>query len=155
MKTKNKEVKIIQFITFKIDGRIYAIDIAYVREINRLSAVTHVPRTDDFVDGVMNLRGAIIPVINVRKRLQISLLPYGKKNKLIIVEYDEAPVGLIVDEIAEVVKISADNIESDKEKMVEIGTEYVDRLGKTDEGILAIVNINTLLERGRKENAAV
>ena len=154
MKTEKKEKKTIQFITFKMNDRTYAINISHVREINKLSAITPVPRTDDFIDGVMNLRGSVIPVINIRKRLHLAIKSNDKKNKLIIVEYDTSPVGLIVDEISEVVKIEVGNIENDKIKMLEIGAEYIKSIGKTDDGILAILDIYALLERERRENAS-
>jgi purine-binding chemotaxis protein CheW len=157
MKTDDRETKrILQYITFRTGGKTYAIDISCVKEINRLSAVTRVPRAEDFVDGVINLRGAIIPVISIRRKLNYDTLYTGKRVKLIIVEFEQAQVGLIVDEIAEVVKIEADNIETGAEIVEKIGSEYVAGIGKTDDGILVVLDIVKLLRGERSlKNAAV
>ena len=155
MKTENNVKDVQQFVTFRMNGKVYAIHIMFVKEINRISFLTRVPNVEPFVDGVMNLRGAIIPVINVRRRFQMEAKPYTRKNKLIIVEYEKSSVGLIVDEISEVVKISTENIENEKEKMGEIGMEYVMGLGKTDDGILPIINIHQLLKRERGKSATI
>jgi purine-binding chemotaxis protein CheW len=155
MKTDRQD-STMQFVTFRLHGRTYGIPISCVREINKSSSLTRVPNTEEFVEGVMNLRGSVIPVINVRKRFRLA--PDGaekRRGKLIIIEFDEAPVGLIVDDIAEVVRISASSIESDREKMAEIGTEYVEGLGKTDDGILPILDVNKLIGKERKDHAAV
>lgn len=154
MKTE-ADNQIIQLITFRMNEKIYAIDISYVREINRISAVTKVPNSDSFIEGVMNLRGAIIPVISIRKRFCLEPASLSKSNKLIIVEFEGSPVGLIVDEIAEVVKIRALNIESEKEKIDEIGTEFLGGLGKTDDGILPILDIYKLIDRERGADAEI
>ena len=155
MKTESGQEKIIQLITFKMANKVYAIDISHVKEINKIFSVTKVPKVDSFIDGVMNLRGSIIPVINIRKRFKIEEIPYSLKNKLIIVDYEGDSVGLIVDEISEVVKIDSENIESDKEKMGEIGIEFVEGLGKTDDGIIPVLDIFKLIDRERETHAAL
>jgi len=155
MKTETEQEKIIQLITFKIDEKVYAFDISLVKEINKISTVTKVPQADDFIDGVMNLRGAIIPVINIRKRFCMEAIPYSSKSKLIIVDFEGDSVGVIVDEISEVVKISSENIESDREKMDEIGIEFIEGIGKTDDGIIPVMDIFKLIGRERIDNAAL
>ena len=150
-KAEMKNNEIVQLITFRMDNKIYAIEISHVREINRVSYITRVPKSEDFIEGVMNLRGFVIPVVNIRKRFNLELENGNKAKKLIIIDYEDSPVGLMVDEISEVVKIKRDNIEYEKEKMDEIGTEFIKGIGKTDDNILPVLDIYKLIGREKRE----
>lgn len=150
MEIEEKEKqKTLQFISFVLENKIYAIPISYVREINKLYDITIIPNSEYFIEGITNLRGEIIPVVNVRKRFGLSdESPVNrKKRKLIIIDYQGSPVGLLVDGIAEVVKIVAEDIESESSEFKEIGMEFVSALGKTDKGIIPILNINKVINK--------
>ncbi len=145
---KNNEKKSMQqFITFKLAGKTYGIPILYVREINKVNNITKIPNAENYIEGITNLRGEIVPVVNVRKRFGIFEECNNKKRKLIIIDYLGSPVGLLVDGISEVIKIDEDNIESESIDFKEIGTEFIAGLGKLDKSIMPILDINKIINR--------
>ncbi len=133
-----------EYVLFKIEQGNYALDIKYVENIERTSDITSVPFTDHFIQGVINLRGEIIPVINVRKRLGIEDREFDKNSRIIILKYNEYNIGLLVDESYEVLQLSEESIEkapntSDEE-------DYIGYIGKDNGRIIMILDIFKFLK---------
>jgi len=104
-----KDDKELQIVTFHIGEEEFGIDIFLVRSIIKMLNVTKVPHSPDFVEGVINLRGKVIPLINLRKRFGLKEKPYERQTRIIIVEI-ENQIGFIVDSVSEVLRISSSNI---------------------------------------------
>jgi purine-binding chemotaxis protein CheW len=101
---------VVQLCTFRIGGEDYAIDIMRVREIIRPLPITPVPRAPAFVEGVVRLRGEVIPVLDVRKRLGVAQAPLGRKSRFLLVNVARRRIGLVVDEVCEVLRLPRSDI---------------------------------------------
>jgi len=105
------EAKAGQYLTFHLNGQAYAVPINTIREINRVSEITPVPQTPMFVAGVMNLRGKVIPVVNLRMRLGLPKIAYTRETCIIVIEGDAGQVGMIVDSVNSVIDLAVQQIE--------------------------------------------
>jgi purine-binding chemotaxis protein CheW len=102
---------IIQLVNFLVDNEEYGVEVLKVREIIRMTDVTRVPNAPAFVDGVFNLRGKVIPIISLRKRLSLPLVEYDSNTRIIVIDLDNDLTGIIVDAVAEVIRITAEDIQ--------------------------------------------
>jgi purine-binding chemotaxis protein CheW len=138
-----------QLIVFKIGTEEFAIDILLSKEIVGLCTITPVPETEEYVEGVMNLRGNLVPVIDLKKRLRANQSAGGRHGRIIIAKVEGKFVGLIVDEASEVLKVGNDAIEPPPDVITELGIEY----------IVGIVNVNgrfiTLLDLNKALSAEI
>lgn len=100
-----------QYLTFSLSNRAYGVPIGTVREINRVSDITPVPQTAAFVAGVMNLRGKVIPVVDLRLKLGMPQIPHTKETCIIVIEANSGQVGMIVDSVSAVIDLSKEQIE--------------------------------------------
>ncbi|MCD6490571.1 MAG: chemotaxis protein CheW, partial [Thermodesulfobacterium sp.] len=123
----------IQLVTFKLADVDFAIPIEDVQEINRVESITSVPRAPYFVEGVMNLRGNVIPVIDLRKRFEMEFRPYDETTKVIIVKLQEKLVGFVVDSVSEVLRVPKDSLETPPEIIAEnIDTRFIKAICKLE-----------------------
>ncbi|MFN8670563.1 MAG: chemotaxis protein CheW [Candidatus Sericytochromatia bacterium] len=147
---------IVQFVTFNIDNEIYAIDIFYVQEILKKTSIISVPLTKDYIEGLMNIRGNIIPIVNMRKKMCKNYVEDTEDTRIIIISYNNRKVGFVVDSMNQVISIFKDKIQSKtsyddktfmsgiyvtKEKFTEDEND-IDDLEK----FITIVDINKLME---------
>ncbi len=98
--------ELLQLASFKLGGDKYAIDIMCIKEITKLQSIKRVPKAPPFIEGVINLRGTIIPILDLRKRFDVPAITESKKNRIFIVTILKKLVGLLVDEATEVIRIS-------------------------------------------------
>jgi purine-binding chemotaxis protein CheW len=103
--------ELLQLVGFRVGGEEFGIDILRVQEIIRAQQLTRVPNSPEFMEGVMNLRGKIIPVIALRKRFGLEEAPPDKQNRIVVVEIQGTVLGFIVDTVSEVLRIPADTVE--------------------------------------------
>jgi len=144
----------IQLVTFKLADVDFAIPIEDVQEINRVESITSVPRAPYFVEGVMNLRGNVIPVIDLRKRFEMEFRPYDETTKVIIVKLQEKLVGFVVDSVSEVLRVPKDSLETPPEIIAEnIDTRFIKAICKLEEKnkIILVINILNVLSDEEKE----
>lgn len=134
-----------KFLTFQLDREEYAIPIRHVIEIIGLQRITPLPDLPDFVKGVINLRGKVIPVIDVRLRFGMPERAYDERTCIVIVNIDEASVGLIVDEVNEVMAISADRIEPPPSVQKGREMRFVAGLGKVENSVKILIDISRLI----------
>lgn len=133
----------LQLVVFTIDTGEYAFNILDVHEIIRLAEITRVPRTPAYVEGVINLRGNVIPVIDLHKRLG---LPAGKptdKTRIVIVQVQGIKAGMIVDEVLEVLQLSSQDVEP--APAARDNTEFLQGVGKVGDRLLLLVDLERLL----------
>lgn len=138
--------KTLQLVGFKIGKEYFGVDIASVQEIVRVPEITQVPETPFFVEGVINLRGRIVPVIDLRKRLRLGTAEKKRSNRVLIIEQNKRTVGLIVDSASEVLKLSSESIELPPEMITGVGVEYITGVGKLGEQIIILLELTKILD---------
>jgi len=138
--------KNLQLVGFKIGKEYFGVDIASVQEIVRVPEITQVPETPSFVEGVINLRGRIVPVIDLRKRLRLGKAEKKRSNRVLIIEQSKRIVGLIVDSASEVLKLSSEAIETPPDMITGVGVEYITGVGKLGEQIIILLDLTKILD---------
>ncbi len=142
----NEDTQKDKFLTFMVGREEYAIEIKYVTEIiGGIQAITEVPEVPDYVRGIINLRGKIIPVMDVNMRFKKTPQPYGDRTCIIVIDIDELSVGLIVDNVAEVLSISEDNIVDPPDDKAGFNNRYIKGIGKVGNNIKLILDCRILL----------
>lgn len=136
-----------QVVGFRIGNETYGVRIGAVREIVRVPEITAVPNAPDVIEGVINLRGKIIPVMDLRKRFGSSAVQPDKKNRILVVELDNKFVGLIVSSASEVLKIPPSEIESPGSVFAEGESSYVTGVGKLKGRLIILLDIARLLRQ--------
>jgi purine-binding chemotaxis protein CheW len=136
-----------QVVGFRIGNETYGVRIASVREIVRVPEITMVPNAPDVIEGVINLRGKIIPVMDLRKRFSNSAIQPDKKNRILVVELDNKLLGLIVSSASEVLKIPPSDIESPGSVFAEGESSYVTGVGKLKGRLIILLDIARLLRQ--------
>lgn len=136
----------IQLVNFLINGQLYGINIKDVQIIERVKLITKVPKASPAVRGVLNLRGEIIPVLNVREQLNFPEKEDSENTRVVIVLIDDEKTGIIVDEVKEVVEIQANDIEATPSAQGSANTSHIVGIAKTNGKIVSILNIKNLIE---------
>jgi purine-binding chemotaxis protein CheW len=132
-----------KFTVFRISDEIFGIPIAKVVEIVRPQKVFSIPGLPDFLSGVMNVRGSVIPLIDLRRRFGVN--PTGKKERIIVTRFGSEKIGFLVDEIREILALSAGEISAPPSFFKGFKAEYITGLGKKDDSIIILLNIDSLL----------
>ena len=139
--------KDLHIVGFRIGSETYGVRIASVREIVRVPEITAVPSAPDLIEGVINLRGKIIPVMDLRKRFgQIEIIS-DKKNRILVVELENKLIGLIVNAASEVLKIPPSDVDSPGSVFAEGESSYVTGVGKLKGRLIILLDIAKLLQR--------
>lgn len=141
----NSHVEMLQLVTFHVGGEEFALDILRVLEIIRLQELTRVPSSPECMDGVMNLRGKIIPVITLRSRFGLERVASGEQTRIVVIETKGTVLGVIVDSVSEVLSIPADSVEP-APRLGKVDREYVSGVGKLDDRLLILLDVDRLME---------
>lgn len=142
--------ELIQLVGFKLGDEEYAIDVLKIQEIIRLIEITSVPRMDSYVLGVMNLRGKVIPVIDLRVRFNLDKSDFDKKTRTIVVKFEKENIGFVVDEVTEVARISKSMVEPTPPLVGSIGQEYILGICKYDDRLIILLDIDRVVYEGEK-----
>ncbi len=144
---ENKEISVYEgkYLTFVLGTEEYGIEILKVREIIGLMDITSVPQTPDYMKGVFNLRGKVIPVVDLRLKFAMSERGYTQETCTIVVEVDNALIGIVVDSVSEVVDISGKEIEVTPDFEKKIDTDFIMGLGKTKDKLIILLDIEQVL----------
>ena len=134
-----------KYLTFEIDNEEYGIDISYVIEIITVCAITWVPETPDFLKGVINLRGSIIPVIDARLRFRKPEKEYDSLTCIIVIEYENYEVGLIVDTVNEVMLIPEEHISVPPSAKLKYQNQFIKNIGKVGDDVQLLLDIDKFL----------
>ncbi|OIJ17855.1 chemotaxis protein CheW [Anaerobacillus alkalidiazotrophicus] len=135
----------IKVIVFQLKDEEYGVEVSQVRSIERIQHITRVPRTPDFVKGVINLRGVVTPIINLRNRFDLEEIETTDSTRIIIVAVGEMEVGLIVDAANDVVDISTNIVEPPPEVVGGIEADYLRGVAKLDKRLLILLNLDKVL----------
>ena len=136
--------ELLQLVSFEVGDEEYAVSILSVQEINRMMQITRVPQSPDCVEGVINLRGKIIPVIDLRKRFNLAELENSDDVRIIVVEVANRVIGFTVDSVNEVLRINSNIVEPPPAMVCGLDTEYVQGVGKLDDRLLILLNLEKL-----------
>jgi len=136
-----------KYLTFRVAKEDYAIEIKYVREIIRIQKITDVPDTSIFVKGVINLRGKVIPVIDIRLRFSINERSYDDRTCIIVVNMNDILTGLIVDRVSEVIDIPELQVDPPPQMGNSGKNNFIQGMGKVGEAVKIILDINKLLQK--------
>lgn len=147
--TRNQDTA--QFVSFRLADQEYAFRIEQIQEIVILRQVTRTPQVPDYVEGVSNLRGTIIPIINLRRLFGIEARPVDGDTRTIVVNVGERTMGCTVDSVSQVVRIPLDDIQPAPETVSTNNNGYITGFAKLDERLLVILNIDELLHPDKLE----
>jgi purine-binding chemotaxis protein CheW len=142
---KKLDTALIQLVTFSIDGEEFGVEILKVQEIIRMMDITRVPRAPRFVEGVINLRGKVIPIVDLRKRFGLEPRKRDKDTRIIVIEISSMIVGFIVDSVSEVLRIPASTIEPSPPVVSSLDSEYISGVGKLEDRLLILLDLDRLL----------
>jgi purine-binding chemotaxis protein CheW len=139
------KVTSVQLLTFLLDNEVYGTDISQIQEVLEYRKVTPVPRTPDFLLGVINLRGRVVPVVDLRRQFEMAVSDLTVNTCIIIVDVmldgEKTPLGILADAVKEVVELSMDNITPAPRIGSRINTRFISGLGKHEEEFIIILNL--------------
>jgi len=142
-----KDDRLLQLVTFTIANEEFGVEILKVQEIIRTLDITRVPRVPAFVEGVINLRGKVIPIIDMRRRFGIESIEHGKDTRIIVIEINHMVVGFVVDAVSEVLRIPASTVEPPPSIVAGIDSEYISGVGKLNDRLLLMIDLDKLLSQ--------
>ncbi|MCL5022194.1 MAG: chemotaxis protein CheW [Nitrospirae bacterium] len=140
----------LHLVTFRL-GEEYGVPIRQVREVVRVGRITVVPRSPGHMEGVINLRGRILPVVNLRKRLKLPVREVGKASRIVVAGTGNEVSGLLVDAVCRVVKVSPESVGSVPEEVLGAGTDYITGVGRLKEMLIILLDLEKLLRREKSE----
>ncbi|MCP4652117.1 MAG: chemotaxis protein CheW [Candidatus Omnitrophica bacterium] len=144
-RTKQREEEV-QLVVFKLGGEEFAVNIQQVREIVRMVSITPIPRSPDFIEGVVNLRGQVLIIMELAKRLGLPVGTRSDKTRIIVAEVKDSTLGMIVDDVTEVLRIPVSRIEKTPELVeVDITKKYITGIGKLEDRLLILIDLANVL----------
>jgi len=144
---KNTTDEVVQLVSFNIGDEEFGVDILKVQEINRMVEITRVPNSPDYVEGVINLRGKVIPIIYMRKRLGMPAKPLDKDTRIIVVEIDKKVIGFIVDSVNEVLRINKSITEPPPSMVAGIDSDFITAIAKLEDRLLILLDLEKILTK--------
>jgi purine-binding chemotaxis protein CheW len=154
---KTDNIELLQLVSFHIGDEEFGVNILNVQEIIRIMPITKVPNSPEFVEGVINLRGRVIPVIDLRIKLKLPKMGHNNSTRIIVVEINSKTIGFIVDSVSEVLRISEDIIEPPPQVVAGVDSEYITAVGKLQDRLLILLDMEKILSihENEKINALV
>ncbi|QEK12252.1 purine-binding chemotaxis protein CheW [Crassaminicella thermophila] len=134
-----------QYVLFKLDNESYGVNILYVETIEKVMDITRVPYAHYYVEGVINLRGEVVPVINLRKRFNLPQVEINDESRIIIVSVEDMIVGLLVDSSSEVLQLDLESIDDVSNIKENMKNDYVKGIGKDGERIIILLDLKKIL----------
>ncbi len=135
----------IKFVTFFLGKEEYGLPISKVQEINRIVDITRVPNSPQHIRGVINLRGKILPVIELKSRLNLGQTTIQKQSRIVVIEHSSKILGLMVDQVAQVQNISEEQIEDAPDEVIKIDENYINGVGKLDQRMVILLDLEKVI----------
>ncbi|MEE9431288.1 MAG: chemotaxis protein CheW [Melioribacteraceae bacterium] len=148
----NAAEELLQLVSFKVGEAEFGVDILKVQEINKMMELTIVPNTPEYVVGVVNLRGRIIPILNLRSRLGLPVKEYDLETRIIVVEMEDRTIGFIVDEVKEVIRIPKSITEPAPDIVSGIDSDYITAIGKMEDRLLILLDLTKILSNNEMDS---
>lgn len=140
--------ELLQLVSFNIGSEEFGVDILKVQEINRMVDITKVPQAPHYVEGVINLRGKVIPIIDLRKRFSLEVKTHDKNTRIVVVDIGGNIMGMIVDAVSEVLRLPSDTIEPPPELVTGINSEYIKGVAKLEDRLLIFLDLSKVIDVG-------
>ncbi len=141
-----------QLVVFDLDNEEYGVEIGQVREIIKMEEISKIPRTPDYIEGVINLRGQVTTVISLRKKFGLEQKEVDQYTRIIVAEIDGLTLGITVDAVNEVLKLPTKNIEPTPAIVAnDVDTRYMRGIGKLDDRLLILLDINRIMNEDELE----
>lgn len=140
-----------RFLTFILDRETYGIEIRFVTEIIGIQVITEIPELPDYVKGIINLRGKIIPVMDVRLRFRKEQVEYNDRTCIIVIDINSISIGLIVDSVAEVITIADQDVVEPPKMSKDSGNRYIKNIGKAGNDVKLLLDCEKLLSEDELE----
>ena len=134
-----------QLVVFEMGGESYAVEIGVVREIIRMQQITRVPSVSSSLEGVINLRGKLIAVVDLRKRLGIEAAEETRESRIIVIDVEGEDMGAMVDAVTEVIRLPANAVESQTELVAAADAQYVEGIAKLEERLVVLLDVKRIL----------
>ena len=134
-----------QLVIFELADEQYGLDIASVESIIKMQGITAVPQAPAFVEGVTNLRGVVLPVIDLRKRFGLANIDKSKETRIVVVEMGDTTVGMVVDAVTEVLRISSDSIEPPSPLVTTVDSTFITGIAKVEERLIIMLDLGKVL----------
>ncbi|MBI5893184.1 MAG: chemotaxis protein CheW [Deltaproteobacteria bacterium] len=147
---EEKKTGELQLVTFNMGKEEFSVEILKVQEIIRMMEITRIPKSPDFVEGVINLRGKVIPIIDLRKRFGLPKIDKDTDTRIIVIESGGKSIGLIVDSVSEVLRLPASTVEPPPEIVGGIDSEYIEGVGKLEDRLIILLNLDKVLTSHEK-----
>ncbi|WP_156100422.1 chemotaxis protein CheW [Thioalkalivibrio sp. ALJ1] len=133
------------YVTFSLADETYAIDVLQVQEVLKVTEIAPVPGVPDYILGIINLRGNVVTVIDARRRMGLDDRESDEASRIVIIDVDNQNVGILVDSVSEVVRISPDSVEPAPEVGNDDSSRFIQGVTSTEEGLTILVDLNRLL----------
>ena len=146
--------RVIQLVSFTLEDIEYGIDILRVHEILRIPEITRLPNTPSYIKGVINLRGNVIPVVDVRERFGFSQIEITDLTRIIVIESDGRQIGLFVDNVSQVIRISEKNIDPPSDLIEGVSEDFITGIGRLKDHLIVILNLKNILFEKEVERSA-
>lgn len=137
-----------QVVAFRLGNEEYAVDILFVQEIIRLLNITRVPRSGKHIEGVINLRGNIIPIVNLHSKFNLQASDNQEDKRIVVFRFEDVQVGIIVDEVSEVIRIKGQDIEPADKVYGAMEADHIKGIAKIDDRLLILLNLASIFESG-------
>lgn len=145
MDANKVSLDVTQYICVKLGSEQYGIDIQYVETIGRLQKITRVPKAQPYFLGVINVRGEVIPVMSLRRRMNLENDTFTNKTRIIILKIEHVSVGVVVDEVREVVNLKENDIEKVSHSAKDEKNSFINGVGKYDDQLISLFDIYAII----------
>jgi len=139
-----------QLVVFQLGAELYGVEISRVHEIIRLQSVTRVPKAPGFVEGVINLRGKVIPVVDLRRRFGLPTADHTRASRIVVVELGDQVVGIVVDGVSEVLRVNTATVEPPSPVVAGIDSEYLHGIAKLTDRLVILLDLDRILARDER-----
>ncbi len=136
----------IQVVAFRLGKEEYAVDILHVQEIVRLLNITRVPRSAKHIEGVVNLRGNIVPIINLHQRFTIESAGEEEDKRIVVFQFDDFKAGIIVDEVSEVLALNSNDIEETDKVYSSMSSDFIKGIARVDSRLFLLLDLQKIIE---------
>ena len=137
--------EVIQFLSFSVSNEIFGIELVHVHEILRPVFITRIPNVEDYILGVVNLRGEIIPIVDLKKKFEQGFVEINKNTRIVVLENNGKRFGLVVEEVKQVIKIVKSSVSGINNHMSSSFNNMIDFVGRSGESIVLIVELKKLI----------
>ncbi|HEY3315504.1 MAG TPA: chemotaxis protein CheW [Bacillota bacterium] len=141
-----------KYVVFQLGGEAYGVDINKVQDINPMTKITQVPRAPEFVEGIINLRGRVIPVIDLRKRFGLPPQDHTRSTVIVVVEVEGNTIGVIVDAVSEVLPIPRGVVEPPSPFIAGVDSDYLRGVAKLEDRLIILLDLEKALNRQEKND---